>query len=234
MKKNYCIFIFLLCFLLSPLQARFYLGVETGYIGSNPYYDTSESGSIFIVAPTNQISEAIGKSFNGFNASFNLGTENFFNDYIGTRLDLSVGYAFLSKKFDNLKAQMNFITSGLYLDLMINFFKSENFEIGLFGGGGLDFFYNLTQLTEEDMENLDTSSDQSFLDVQQFYSGAALTSKIMANVAGRVGISSLIAKNHRIEMLVKLPIGSINTFPFIGGGLNLANVSFNLGYKFVF
>ncbi|RDU73599.1 hypothetical protein CQA57_04675 [Helicobacter anseris] len=236
MRKFYHAFILLACIFALPMQARFYLGVEGGYTGSNPYYDLGNSDAIFITIPTSHISGAFGKSFNGFNASFNLGTENFFNDYVGTRLDFSVGYTFLSKKFDNLKAQMNFITSGLYLDLLTNLYKTEFFEIGLFGGAGLDIFYNTKQLTEDDMEGLDSDaiSEQTILDAQQFYSNAALTSRILANVAGRVGITTLIAKNHRIEILAKLPIGSINTFPFIGGGLNLANLSLNLGYRFVF
>lgn len=237
MNKFYYAFVLLVCIFALPMQARFYLGVESGYTGSSPYYDDSDSAdSIFVIIPTNHIPSAFGRTFNGFNTALNLGTENFFNDYMGTRLDFSIGYTFLSKKFDSLKTQMNFITSGLYLDLLVNLYKTESFEIGLFGGAGLDIFYNTKQLTESDIEGLDSDSipEQVLIDAQQFYSSATLTSRILVNIAGRVGITTLIAKNHRIELLAKFPIGSVNTFPFIGGGLNLANLSLNLGYRFVF
>lgn len=232
--RKFSILLISTLFLVTLAQARFYLGIEGGYLGSKTYQDSSGDGT-FIVAKPGIIADAFSNSFKGFNTSLSIGTESFFGDYFGIRLDFLTGYNQMSQNFGSLKAQFNLINTSLYFDILVNFLKTNHIDFGFIGGVGADIYYRINYLNEINNNEIDDLLfSDSGLEASKFYTDSTLTSKALINLAGRIGFTMLVAKHHRLEFITKLPIASISSFPFVGGNLNLANVTLNAGYRFIF
>lgn len=129
-------------------------------------------------------------------------------DYLGLRWGVSVGYTGLSqitKSYDatygdsKVTRDMLFLNSDLSFDLMTNFYSSQSFAIGVFGGAELDYHYMLTGKYKHEEANDSVSFDLK----------KAVPSRHTLDLAGRVGLSMLIASHHRIDFTAKLPIGYI-------------------------
>ncbi|WP_104697470.1 MULTISPECIES: outer membrane beta-barrel protein [unclassified Helicobacter] len=238
MRKYHVVLFFLLCIFTTAVQARFFVGIEGGYLGSATYQDLSKDGTLFVVAKPSIIPSAFSDSLKGFNTSLSIGTESFFGDYFGIRLDFLAGYNQMTQHFDSIKAQFNLINTSLYFDFLVNFLKSSHVDLGFIGGIGMDVYYRLNYLKEINIDDFDMlpMSDflSNFIQAYSLYTNSALTSRVLMNFAGRVGFTALIANHHRLEFVAKLPIASISSFPLIGGNMNLANVTFNVGYRFIF
>lgn len=80
----------------------------------------------------------------------------------------------------------------------------------------------------DDQENSITNKIESFL--------SKVTSRHAMDVSGRVGVSTLMGKHHRIDLTAKLPIGYVVASADNKVKIASAPVraSFNVGYKYVF
>lgn len=100
-----------------------------------------------------------------------------------------------------LLGESKMINAEFSFDLLLDFFNNRNFGIGIFGGAGVNYHYRLAQ------------------------------KHIFLNLDGRIGISTLIRANHRIEAFFKLPVASVK--------LNsksplFAKTTLSVGYKIIF
>lgn len=230
-------------------EAKFYIGIEGGYTGgakdtakhkaqlNSSYFFTPGSGTLADMFKNNtytsngEIAEI--EPWKGFNVAINLGSEHFFiNNYLGVRWGASVGFTEImqnSKETDTSGSvsytdSLGYIDTGLSLDLMINFVSHSNFSFGIFGGVEGDYHYLLIA----NQKNSLTNKTESFL--------SDITSRHSIDFSGRVGLSTLIEKHHRIDLTAKLPIGYIvagsdNKVKIASGPLK---ASFNVGYKYIF
>lgn len=235
-------------------QANFYIGIEGGYTGGaldskSANYDTQTNSSYFLIPGSDTLKNTFqtvtrGDSQNslevkpwmGYNIAINLGSEHFFaNNYLGVRWGASVGFTEImqdftvkdtggSNSYTNTRA---YIDAGLSFDLMINLISRSNFSFGVFGGVEANYHY----LVINDREDLTKNKITDLLK-----SSTATPSRHSIDVLGRVGLSTLIAKHHRIDLTAKLPIGYV-----MAGSNNNTKIardviktSFNVGYKYVF
>ncbi|RDU71435.1 outer membrane beta-barrel protein [Helicobacter brantae] len=236
----------------SVAEARFYVGVEGGYTSASGILDPlkfGESNKInFNTIPASEIKNAFKSMkrnvqngvlevdpYKGYSIGVNFGSEHLFlRDYLGFRWGASVGYSNMSGKYisvDNsgdigakIEGKYSFLDTGLSLDLMTNFYSSQSFAIGIFGGAELDYHYMLTGKYEHKI--WDEEGDMK----------NQVPSRHSLDLSGRVGITTLIASHHRIDLTAKLPIGSITAGKAsnIKLGEPLVRITFSAGYKFVF
>lgn len=230
-------------------QANFYIGIEGGYTGGAK--DTTKHkgqiNSSYVFFPG---SETLGDMFKdktyssngsttemepwkGYNVAINLGSEHFFaSNYLGVRWGASVGFTEISQDSKETDVtgtvyytdSLGYLDTGLSLDLMINFVSRPNFSFGIFGGIEADYHY----LVYADQENSITNKTESFL--------KDVVSRNTVDFSGRVGLSTLMAKHHRIDITAKLPVayvvaGADNKVKIAAGPVK---ASFNVGYKYVF
>lgn len=230
-------------------EARFYIGIEGGYTGgakdtkkhnaqlNNVYFlipGSSTLGDMF-KDKTYTSNEATYETepWKGFNVALNLGSEHFFvSNYLGVRWGASVGFTEIMRDSTEKSATgsvsytdtLGYIDAGLSFDVMINFIARPDFSFGIFGGVEGDCHY----MVVDDQENSITNKIESFL--------SKVTSRHAMDVSGRVGVSTLMGKHHRIDLTAKLPIGYVvasadNKVKIASGPVK---ASFNVGYKYVF
>lgn len=226
----------------SVAEARFYLGVDVGYSGAMPYgggegmyygdVKTQDLQYMFKTYSASNGSESVKvEPFVGFNASINLGAENFYLDnYLGFRWGASVGYTTLSKttqfksqgqygtETSSIMEEYNFLDLGLSLDVIVNLWSNGSSSVGVFGGVEGEYHYFLSGK----YDNYSTKIHQTFKDLHSY------------GVNGRMGVSTLIASHHRIDLTAKLPVLIAGNNGFYGMASYLAKTSFDIGYKYVF
>lgn len=233
-------------------QAKFYIGIEGGYTGAaadsknaNHPSNLNIPNSSYFLTPGSSTLENTFKDttyidnsgnykvepWKGYNIALTFGSEHFFaSNYLGVRWGASAGFTELMRDVERTNKIQNTYTyslgtidAGLSFDLMINLISRGGFSFGVFGGVEGDYHY----LVFDDVEDCGASKTTSRL------SGADRHS---LDVAGRVGLSTLIGRHHRFDITAKLPIGYV-----VAGDDNkvkLASMpvrtSFNFGYKYVF
>lgn len=173
-------------------QAKFYTGININY-GVEMIQGLQKSNREIFIYPGDVVYDSLRKGKKSYGLDVVFGAEDFYSRYFGTRYGLGAGYTLLG--------QSKLINLEFSFDLLLDFFNNRDFGIGIFGGAGANYHYDLMRKT-------------NFL-----------------NLDGRIGISSLILENHRIEAFVKLPIASVK--------LNskdplFAKTTLNLGYKIIF
>lgn len=237
------------------VEARFFIGLDTGYTAaiSETKIKVSGNGNTRFVSikssswnnafkskkwsgvfgnPNGQISTITQDPYSGFNINLNLGSEYFFlNNYLGIRAGGLVGYTTYAnftqietptqwgRNLISIEESYGFLDAGVNLDLMINFWSNGAYSFGVFGGVEADYHYLLSFKNSETKETINNFSSRHSFDL-----------------AGRVGISTLMANHHRLDVLAKLPIGSV-----ISGNETKVNlvfmmptISVNVGYKYIF
>lgn len=216
MKKKILSVVLASCALASMAQARFYIGIEGGYSTQSAYDSKTSGKNTFGVtyAGTGVIGNALNSGYSGYSVGGVLGTEDFFGKYFGTRWGLGAGYTSVSKTENGSTHTFNSVDAGLSVDLLLNFYNNGSFSFGIFGGASADYHYVLSGR----------------------WSG--LNEHLM-DFSGRVGVTTMMAKHHRIEFMAKLPIASMNVTNsssnyVLGGALAPARTTFSASYKFVF
>lgn len=226
----------------SVAEARFYVGVDLGYSGamaygggSGMYYGVPETKALEYIfktiKETNNGVSATMEPFMGFNASVNFGAEDFYlNNYLGFRWGASVGYTTLSQTTEfkrqatygtetsSIIEEYNFLDFGLSLDMIVNLWSSESSSIGVFGGVEGEYHYFLSGKCDDYSAKI----YQTFKGIHSY------------GVNGRVGISTLIASHHRVDLTAKLPILVAGNNGDYGMASYLVKSSLNVGYKYVF
>ena len=226
----------------SIAEARFYVGVDLGYSGamfygggSGMYYEVPKTEALKYIfktiKETNNGVSATLEPFMGFNASVNFGAEDFYlNNHLGFRWGASVGYTTLSQmaQFKSQGAygtetsstieEYNYLDFGLSLDVIVNLWSDESSSVGVFGGVEGEYHYFLSG-----------RYDDYLYDIYQTFKGIH-----SYGVNGQVGISTLIANHHRVDLTAKLPILIAGNNGDYGMASYLVKTSFNVGYKYVF
>lgn len=209
--------------LCSFAQARLYLGVEGGYSVQKQF----DAPNIFNVPNTDVIANSFKNGAKGYSLAFVLGGESFYGRYFGTRFGLSAGYTALTQDMSDVsegaestKEKFSYIDAGLELDLIVNFYNNSGYSIGVFGGVDAKYHYRL--------ENISSGND-----VDSIVGALFGSSKHLLDFSGRVGITTLLANHHRLDLMFRLPIASTNAL-LIGGSVLPARTTASLGYKFVF
>lgn len=191
-------------------EARVYFGIEGGYADQTLYSTGLKAYNVYFSSPSTQtISDALKNNTKGYSVAGVVGSENLFaNGFMGTRTGLSAGYTSFQ---GDLK--VDFLDVGLSSDLILNLVVVKKFSLGLFGGIETDYHYALNIVSSEGM------------------------SRHLLDFAGRVGVTTLIADHHRLEVMAKLPVASLNfasDHALLGGVAGLARTSFLASYKFAF
>lgn len=237
----------------SVAEARFFIGVDAGYTAGISEYKGNASGAgntRFLTYNASSWSSAfktttwIDKNatytrepYSGFNVGLTLGSEHFFLDnYLGIRVGGLLGYTNYSSLTsieskildqwgtteDTVTNTFGFLDAGVNLDLMVNFWSNEGYSFGVFGGVEADYHYLLQ--ASDDIDGVASGSAKDF------------PSRHSLDLSGRVGISTLMADHHRLDILAKLPIGSV-----VSGSSTkvyllpvMPTISINVGYKYVF
>ncbi|WP_027327205.1 outer membrane beta-barrel protein [Helicobacter pametensis] len=220
--------------LCSVAQARFYLGVEGGY--SVEKFIQAKNG--MNVSQIGMIRDAFKNDSRGYSVGLVLGTESFYGDYFGTRFGVSAGYtaitqtqqssSFLQELGIKKNETNSYIDAGLELDLIVNVYASKSFSLGLFGGADMKYHYRLNAVKQSSSESGDLVADLIGAIFDEVASGRNLL-----DFAGRVGVTALIANHHRLDVMARLPIASLNSSLF-GGTLLPVRTTVSLGYKYVF
>lgn len=235
-------------------QANFYIGIEGGYTGGaydtkSKNLDTQTNSSYFLIPNGSAIGDIFkdktytsnGRTtemepWKGVNFAINLGSEHFFaSNYLGVRWGASVGFTEISQDrtvtektgSTSYTHTRGYVDTGLSFDLMINFVNRPNFSFGVFGGVEGDYHY----LVIHDIEDSETNKLTNLINDSYM-----TPSRSSLDFSGRVGVTTLIAKHHRIDLTAKLPIGYV-----MAGSNNSTKIardviktSFNVGYKYVF
>ncbi|RDU69927.1 hypothetical protein CQA62_00495 [Helicobacter cholecystus] len=234
----------------SMAEARFFIGVDAGYTTaiSEPKGRSvgNENIRFLTVNPNSWASAFRSKSrsdgqdtytkkpYLGFNLGLNFGSEHFFlDDYLGIRVGGLIGYtnyknittktntsnSSLWKSSDKFREGCQFLDTGVNLDLMVNFWSNGAYSFGVFGGVEANYHYLLSYfntMTEEKTRDVPT--------------------RHLLDFSGRVGISTLLEEHHRLDILAKLPIGSVVSETETKTYLIaiLPTISINVGYKYIF
>lgn len=199
--------------LASVASAKFYVGVETGYLGqtlTNPYpaksgFSTISAGTIGDIIKGNTAYHGKGFAVAGI-----LGQEANFG-IIGLRWGLGLGYSTVDFD-DGINYNQEVFSTELSFDMLLNFVNKGNFSFGIFGGIGTQY-----QLSLNSYKGLDNVHTLGF--------------------DGRVGLTTLLARHHRLELYAKLPFAEVtNKYEAgdkqtLGGG---AKSFIGGSYKYVF
>lgn len=160
------------------LWGRFYAGIEGGYLGDKAIYEVeSKNGG------------GLKKELkgNGGFGSFIFGTEHLFGkNYYGVRWGLSVGYGqTLHSNSDFGDFSYRSLWAGASFDMIFNFYAKNDFMTGMFMGVEYDF------MMLEPSKKIDFPVDSK---------------TNTHNIAVRVGLSTLFANHHRLELMAKIPV----------------------------
>lgn len=197
--------------LASVASAKFYIGIEGGYLGQTGTF-AEKSG--FHTVSTSAIGDIIkgntafyGK---GFAVAGILGQEANFG-VVGLRWGLGLGYSTVDFD-DGVNWNQEMFSTEVSFDLILNLVNKGNFSFGFFGGIGTQY-----QLSLNSHPNVDAVHTLGF--------------------DGRVGVTSLIARHHRMEVYAKLPFAYVtNTIEAGDKQILVGNAKSFIGasYKYVF
>lgn len=196
--------------LASVASAKFYIGIEGGYLGQSGV-EKNNSGFHTISAGTlGDIIKGDKPYGRGFAVAGILGQEANFG-IIGLRWGLGLGYSTVD--FDDGKNwNQEMFSTELSFDMILNFVNKGNFSFGIFGGVGTQ--YQLALNSYKDFDNVHT-----------------------LGFDGRVGVTTLIARHHRMEVYAKLPFAEVTNKVETGDKqalLGNAKSFIGASYKFVF
>lgn len=198
--------------LASVASAKFYVGFEGGYLGQTGFgYQVGGKSLEFSTVSTGSLDDIISSAGQGFAIAGLLGQEKFFG-IVGLRWGLGLGYA--SVDFDDgVNWNMDTFTSELSFDMILNFVNKGSFSFGIFGGIGAQY----SLLLNSSPYGLDDTHSLGF--------------------DGRVGVTTLLARHHRMEVYAKLPFAYMTSKLESGDKQALAgNAKSFIGasYKYVF
>lgn len=216
MKKRLFTLILVSVSFLSVAQARFYLGVEGGYVSQGlPLVQEKGKGIETHTISSSGLGDLIEYGAKGYAVGVVFGTESFFNRYFGLRWGLGLGYSSSKKDlYNNGKKkgyELSVFDTNLSVDMMLNFVNTGNFSFGVFGGVGADY---------------------------QYFTNTGNPKWHALGFEGRVGLSTLLGNHHRMEVFAKLPFADMS-MKFSKGDNNLfaygtTKSVFGVSYKFVF
>lgn len=214
----------------SVAEAEFYLGVEGGYNGNLSTFTYEDNG----LAPSSFKQEIKEKGVVG---NVVLGTEHFFGSgYFGLRWGVFAGYGSSWGGLDGEKTRLDTISMGANFDMFANFVAKENLMSGLFVG--VEYAYTLLRPKEElFLGKTYTTTVGNTSQSADYY----VSNKTASNTAVvRVGLSTKIAKHHRLEVMAKVPvIFSENTSSFSftnevnGQIVQKIDDTFKFNYKYI-
>ncbi|STQ86732.1 outer membrane beta-barrel protein [Helicobacter muridarum] len=165
----------------SLAEARFFLGVEGGWGKGETTFENK-------VVKYGEFTNS--KAMHGWLALLNIGGEWMFNEMIGMRTFLSLGYGqnyFVEKTFHDIEL-------GINADMILDLYNNGSFSFGLFGGIGSG--YNST--------------------FEKFgFAGIIIGTNIP--IYGRAGLTFGLGENSRVDLTTYLPIASYNVIGFKGG-----------------
>ncbi len=206
MKYSKILFIFLSILLSShPLLARFYVGLETGYIHTKSTLSTATfelkngtgvGAGVGVGAGAETATREENErhfNHNGGMINFILGTENlFFNNYFGIRWGIGVGSGFLIGDEYTLRI----IDFNASFDTIINFYATEENSFGIFVG------------TEA---SLMLHRPSRIFEAGAIVDGRAYTVSNKTLTLGyplRLGFTWLKSSHHRFELMGKIPLAT--------------------------
>ena len=228
--KNY---VLVFALLASLCQARFFVGISGGYLGTEGRYSIFEEGNLdgYGLEPlstTRRTENKISKG-HGVITRVMIGTEHFpHTDYIGWRWEIGGGYGhYFSPHLQTDKdTQGSLILAELASDVLINFYvKPKKFSFGIFAGIGLAW--------QQHQPN--SPIHMSFKTPKEF------SLESMSNATGflsfpiRLGFSTLIDNHHRFELYAVLPVGFHQNRNLKITNINNHNVQYFVGsYQLAF
>lgn len=164
----------------SVASAKFYLGVEAGYLGQTGAFPNTSG---FHTVSTGQIDDIVANSGKGFGIAGLLGQEAKFGVF-GLRWGLGLGYGTVDFDDGCSNCNLETFTSELSFDMILNLVNKGSFSFGIFGGIGAEY-----QLVLNTVQGHDAVHTLGF--------------------DGRVGLTTLLARHHRIEVYTKLPFAYV-------------------------
>lgn len=196
------------------MQARFFLGIDTGLAQGI----VQSHGDLITTKPDKTSIEGIYQldSSKGFAPAvlFNLGTEHLFWGIFGFRLSLGAGYQALAPKdrllpvgtFKDYNTRINELHGIRFdaaSDIMLNFFNNQKFAFGIFGGLQYNLYLAKFSTKDIDLANhfiiLGSGNDGGNHTVRtQGFNGE----NIFMNSAYRVGLSMMFDNHHRLEFYI--------------------------------
>lgn len=188
--------------LSSFVWGNFYIGVEGGYLRSKSIYIFEDkSGKVTTDQQPSWSKNIIG---NGGVVNLTLGTEHFFaNGYVGLRWGIFGGYGLTQSKghigdLGNVDVNLSTLSAGANLDILVNFYVQEHLTTGLFIGAEYDFtLLRPDRVVEIGEKKASTAPKEDMMVGNKTHS---------SNAVVRVGLSTLIARHHRIELFTKIPV----------------------------
>lgn len=188
--------------LSSFVWGNFYIGVEGGYLRSKSIYIFEDkSGKTTTDQQPSWSKSVVG---NGGVVNLTLGTEHFFaNNYVGVRWGIFGGYGFTQSRghiseLGSVDVNLSILSAGANFDILVNFYVQEHLTSGLFIGAEYDF----TLLRPDCVVEIGERKAQTYPKEDMMVGNKTHSS----NAVVRVGLSTLIAKHHRIELLAKIPV----------------------------
>lgn len=196
--------------LASVASAKFYVGVETGYLGQGGMFEFRPTSSGFHTISTGSIDDIIANSGKGFGIAGLLGQEANFG-IIGLRWGLGLGYGTVDFD-DGVDWKLETFTTEVSFDMLLNLVNKGSFSFGIFGGIGTQY-----QLVLNSFPGFDAVHTLGF--------------------DGRVGLTTLLARHHRLEVYTKLPFAYVTNKYELGDKQLLtgsAKSFIGASYKYVF
>ena len=132
---------------------------------------------------------SLKQTYSGFNYGFVGGYKQFFNDYLGLRYYANVDLHHNMAKAENERLDIIIVNYGANVDFLGNFISNETLDFGGFAGLGI---------------GANTLTGQIFDNTTGF------------DIALNVGLRTNIAKNHGVEVAVRVPFLPV-TFQEGGG-----------------
>lgn len=222
MKKSIFALFFVFLALVSFMQARFFIGIDGGYSIDSVDISIEEPGG-------GKVHLKDVYKGNGYMFGFNLGTQHFFdaNDSIGFRWLLSGGYGrtdLVAQAVKQVRFPSTILNLALGVDGVFDLLKIGSHSFGVFGGleGAL----------------LAAISDAYTIDEHNQKNQVLLIGT--PSLLARIGASFFFNQQHRVELLLRLPIYSFETSiadELTSSGKQLEfykHIQIMLGYKFLF
>lgn len=187
--------------LSSFVWGNFYIGVEGGYLRSKSVYIYEDKSNATTGSEKNYTQNVIG---NGGIINLTLGTEHFFaNNYVGLRWGIFGGYGFTQSRgyiseLGSVDVNLNTLSAGANFDILVNFYVQEHLMTGLFVGAEYDFtLLRPNRVVEIGERSINGKPEKDMMVGNKTHSNNAVI---------RAGLSTLVAKHHRIELFAKIPI----------------------------
>ena len=160
---------------------------------------------------TAQTMDSVKYTRNGFNYGFVGGYKQFFNDYLGLRYYVNIDLHHNTSKnsrMDEGIPEIIVVNYGANVDFLGNFISNETLDFGGFVGLGI---------------GANTLAGQTFDNLKTVIKGMNTTG---FDIALNVGLRTNIAKNHGVEVAVRVPFLPVKV------GSDEAGVKYALGQEY--